>query len=209
MAVDYTDPDALFDWRAYGACLAVLAKQNPGLQLKIEPGRALTAYAACYVTEVLDVKRSYGRAFAVLLGGTHHLRTPAARGHDQPCTVIPVDGWTGGPVRPAVVGEPVTLVGQLCTPRDVLARDVPAAGPARRRRGRLRHGRRLRLEHLAHVVPHAPPTGLRAPSPRRPDGSALDCLPNSEQTRSPAAPPSGHSAPRVQGKAHLHIRSAA
>jgi diaminopimelate decarboxylase len=125
MAVDYTDPDARFDWPAYGACLAVLAEDNPRLQLRIEPGRALTAYAACYVTRVLDVKRSYGRAFAILLGGTHHLRTPAARGHDQPCTVVPVDDWTGGPFRPAVAGEPVTLVGQLCTPRDVLAHDVP------------------------------------------------------------------------------------
>ena len=127
MAVDYADPEARFDWPAYGACLAALAKRHPSLQLKIEPGRSLTAYAACYVTRVLDVKRSYGRAFAILEGGTHHLRTPAARGHDQPCTVVPVDDWTGAPVRPAVVGEPVTLVGQLCTPRDVLARDVPLA----------------------------------------------------------------------------------
>jgi diaminopimelate decarboxylase len=125
MAVDYAHPDDCFDWPGYGACLAALAKRHPGLRLKIEPGRSLTAYAACYVTRVLDVKRSSASAFAVLLGGTHHLRTPAARGHDQPCTVVPVDGWTGGPVRPAVVGERVTLVGQLCTPRDVLARDVP------------------------------------------------------------------------------------
>jgi len=125
MAVDYGDPDARFDWPAYGASLDILARRHPQLQLKVEPGRAITAYAACYVTRVLDVKRSYGRAFGVLLGGTHHLRTPAARGHDQPCTVVPVDDWTGGGVRPAVDGEPVTLVGQLCTPRDVLARDVP------------------------------------------------------------------------------------
>jgi diaminopimelate decarboxylase len=124
MAVNYADPDAVFDWTAYGACLAVLARQHPDLRLKIEPGRALTAYAACYVTRVLDVKHSYGQAFAVLQGGTHHMRTPAARGHDQPCTVVPVDDWTGGPIRLAVTGEPVTLVGQLCTPRDVLARNV-------------------------------------------------------------------------------------
>ena len=124
MAVDYAEPDALFDWPGYGASLAILARQHPELQLKIEPGRALTAYAACYVTRVLDVKRSYGKVFAVLQGGTHHLRTPAARGHDQPCTVVPLDDWTGGPIRPAATGELVTLVGQLCTPRDVLARDV-------------------------------------------------------------------------------------
>lgn len=124
MAVDYVDPEARFDWTAYGARLALLAGRNPLLKLKIEPGRALTAYASCYVTRVLDVKWSYGKVFAVLLGGTHHLRTPAARGHDQPCTVVPVDDWAGEFDRPAVVGDPVTLVGQLCTPRDVLARDV-------------------------------------------------------------------------------------
>jgi diaminopimelate decarboxylase len=124
MAVDYADPAGAFDWAAYGARLAVLADHVQELRLKIEPGRSLTAYAACYVTRVLDVRRSYGRAFAVVQGGTHHLRTPAARGHDQPFTVVPVDDWAGGPVRPAAAEEPVTVVGQLCTPRDVLARDV-------------------------------------------------------------------------------------
>jgi diaminopimelate decarboxylase len=127
MAVDYADPAAQFDWRAYGAGLRSLVRRTPGLRLKVEPGRALTAYAACYVTRVLDVKRSYGSAFAVVQGGTHHLRTPAARGHDQPLTVVPAERWTGGPVRPGVSDEPVTFVGQLCTPRDVLARSVPVA----------------------------------------------------------------------------------
>ncbi|MBW3638606.1 MAG: alanine racemase [Actinobacteria bacterium] len=125
MAVDYADPAARFDWPAYGQTLTDLVRRHPGLRLKVEPGRSLTAYAGCYVTTVLDVKRSYGRAFAVLAGGTHHLRTPAARGHDQPCTVVPIETWPADLPRPAVAGEPVTLVGQLCTPRDVLARDVP------------------------------------------------------------------------------------
>jgi diaminopimelate decarboxylase len=124
MAVDYAEPEQRFDWPAYGARLALLTERHPELQLKIEPGRALTAYAACYVTQVLDVKRSYGRAFAVVRGGTHHLRTPAARGHDQPCTVVPVEASPEHPGGPVVAGEPVTVVGQLCTPRDVLARDV-------------------------------------------------------------------------------------
>ena len=124
MAVDYADPADIFDWVAYGASLAGLADRFPELRLKIEPGRSLTAYAACYVTRVLDVRLSYGRAFAVVQGGTHHLRTPVARGHDQPFTVVPFDDWAGGPIRPSVSDEPVTVVGQLCTPRDVLARDV-------------------------------------------------------------------------------------
>jgi diaminopimelate decarboxylase len=116
MAVDYRNPGSRFDWAAYGAGLAAL--RRPGETLRIEPGRAVTAYCGWYVTDVLDVKRSHGESYAVLRGGTHHLRTPVAKGHDQPFTVLPAGGG------PAVSG-PVTLVGRLCTPKDVFARRAP------------------------------------------------------------------------------------
>ncbi|WP_030611825.1 type III PLP-dependent enzyme [Streptomyces sclerotialus] len=129
MAVDYTAPERRFDWTAYGTGLARLTAAHPELTLRIEPGRALTAYCGWYVTEVLDVKRSHGAEFAVVRGGTHHLRTPATKGHDQPCTVLPADGpWPHPWPRPAAVGDRVTLTGQLCTPKDLLARGVAAAG---------------------------------------------------------------------------------
>ncbi|MFE6177279.1 type III PLP-dependent enzyme [Streptomyces sp. NPDC056464] len=128
MHVDYGDPDRRFDWTAYGTGLARLTERHPELTLRIEPGRALTAYCGWYATEVLDVKPSHGEEFAVVRGGTHHLRTPAAKGHDQPCSVLPVDGWPHPWPRPAAEGERVTLAGQLCTPKDVLARRMPAVG---------------------------------------------------------------------------------
>lgn len=90
-----------------------------------QPGRALTAYCGWYATEVLDVKHSHGEEFAVVRGGTHHLRTPATKGHDQPCSVLPVDTWPHPWPRPAAKSGPVTRAGQLCTPKDVLARRVP------------------------------------------------------------------------------------
>ncbi|WBQ08198.1 type III PLP-dependent enzyme [Kribbella sp. CA-293567] len=124
MAVDYADPGARFDWTAFGAGLEKLLDWHPGLTLRLEPGRALTAYCGWYVTEVLDVKRSHGEDFAVLKGGTHHLRTPATKGHDQPFTVLPVTAWPHPWQRPAARGL-VTLTGQLCTPKDVLASRVP------------------------------------------------------------------------------------
>ncbi|GAA0498725.1 type III PLP-dependent enzyme [Streptomyces sp. NPDC046215] len=127
MAVDYARPHARFDWTAYGKGMADLAAAHPGLTLRIEPGRALTAHCGWYVTEVLDLKHSHGEAFAVLRGGTHHLRTPAAKAHDQPFTVLPVDTWERPWPRPAALDEPVTLSGQLCTPKDTLARRVPVA----------------------------------------------------------------------------------
>jgi diaminopimelate decarboxylase len=115
MAVSYAAPQARFDWAAYGAGLASLGR---GRRLRIEPGRALTVYCGSYVTRVVDVKRVRGQAYAIVLGGTHHLRTPATKGHDQPFTILP----TGG--GPGVTDEPVTFVGQLCTPKDVLAQKV-------------------------------------------------------------------------------------
>ena len=123
MAVDYRHPDDRFGWTSFGRGLASAVR--PGETLRVEPGRAVTAYCGWYVTRVLDVKRSHGKAFAVVAGGTHHLRTPAAKGHDQPFAVLPVAQWPHGWPRPAATGEPVTIVGQLCTPKDVMARDVP------------------------------------------------------------------------------------
>ncbi|MFH8484394.1 type III PLP-dependent enzyme [Streptomyces longisporoflavus] len=129
MSVDYTDPGALFDWARYGEGLALLCAAHPGLTLRIEPGRALSAYCGWYATEVLDVKQSHGEEFAVVRGGTHHLRTPAAKGHDQPCTVLPArDPWPHPWPRSEARQGRVTFAGQLCTPKDVLSRRVPAAG---------------------------------------------------------------------------------
>ncbi|GAA3943021.1 type III PLP-dependent enzyme [Actinomadura viridis] len=111
MAVDYRSPESRFDWKGYAAGLPAVPAR-----LRIEPGRALTAYHGWYVTDVLDVKSTRGETYAVLRGGTHHLRTPVTKGHDQPFTVLTAEGE---PCRRA------TLVGQLCTPKDVFAHDVP------------------------------------------------------------------------------------
>ncbi|MGH3170058.1 MAG: type III PLP-dependent enzyme [Trebonia sp.] len=126
MAVDYRRPGERFDWAGYGRGLAQAVR--PGEILRIEPGRAVTAYCAWYVTRVLDVKPSQGKTFAVVAGGTHHLRTPAANGHDQPFAVLPVPAWPHDWARPAAPAGPVTIVGQLCTPKDILAREVRVPG---------------------------------------------------------------------------------
>jgi diaminopimelate decarboxylase len=127
MAVDYADPAARFDWAAFGAGLAGILDRHSGLTLRIEPGRALTAYCGWYATEVLDVKRSHGEDFAVLRGGTHHLRTPAAKQHDQPFAVLPTEDWPHPWPRPGVRDARITLAGQLCTPKDLLARHARVA----------------------------------------------------------------------------------
>lgn len=117
MTVDYRRPEGTFDWGEFGRGLAALGR--PGETLRIEPGRAVTAYCGWYLTRVLDVKRSHGEAFAVVAGGTHHLRTPTAKGHDQPFAVIETAATDAGGVS-----SPVTVCGQLYTPKDILARRV-------------------------------------------------------------------------------------
>jgi len=119
MAVDYRRPDSVFDWARYGRGLAELA--CPGETLRIEPGRAVTAYCGWYLSRVLDVKRNHGEEFAVIAGGTHHLRTPAAKGHDQPFAIIAVPSWSHDWTRPSAGPGLITICGQLCTPRDILA----------------------------------------------------------------------------------------
>ncbi|WBB90271.1 alanine racemase [Verrucosispora sp. WMMC514] len=123
MAVDYRHPQHRFDWPGYGRLLGEVADSYPTVRLRIEPGRAVAVYCGSYVTEVIDVKRSRGQWFVIVAGGTHHLRTPAAKGHSQPFVVVPRGG-----AGPRTDGGPVTVVGQLCTPKDVLARDA-VSGP--------------------------------------------------------------------------------
>ncbi|GHJ44449.1 diaminopimelate decarboxylase [Catellatospora sp. TT07R-123] len=114
--VDYAG-DAVFD-------PAALRFDVPaGIELVVEPGRWLAADAGWYAAQVLDLKQTHGRWFAVLRGGTHHFRLPAAWGYSHPFTVLPVEHWPYPWPRPQVEETAVDAVGELCTPRDVLARD--------------------------------------------------------------------------------------
>jgi diaminopimelate decarboxylase len=123
--VDYTG-DERFDLDALRAGLAAVTLP-PAVTLAFEPGRFLVAAAGWYAAEVLDLKRTHGRWFAVLRGGTHHFRLPAAWGYSHPAAVVPVDEWPYPFVRPEVRDAGVDVVGELCTPRDVLAHDLPVA----------------------------------------------------------------------------------
>ncbi|WDM66753.1 type III PLP-dependent enzyme [Xanthomonas cucurbitae] len=124
--VDYLAPEASFDWAGFCAGLPGLLREHGSeLRLRLEPGRYVSASCGWYLMEVLDIKRSHGQWFAIARGGTHHFRTPAAQAHDHPFRVL------RGSRAPVISDTPVTLVGQLCTPKDVLARQqpVPALAP--------------------------------------------------------------------------------
>ena len=119
LGVDYLG-DTTID---LAALRAGLRPPPAGVELIVEPGRILAADAGWYAAEVLDLKHTHGRTFAVLRGGTHHFRLPAAWGYSHPFTVLPVDDWPYSWDRPQVRDTAVDAVGELCTPRDVLCRD--------------------------------------------------------------------------------------
>lgn len=125
MAVSY-DPDGVqFDWARWAEGIQLLrVGAHAERRLRIEPGRVLTAWCGYYATKILDVKRSHGEEIVVVAGGTHHLRTPAARRHDQPAQVIAM----ADSEAPRVAQSSAQLVGQLCTPKDMLSRRAPLQG---------------------------------------------------------------------------------
>jgi diaminopimelate decarboxylase len=85
-----------------------------------ESGRYLCASAGTLLTTVLDVKQSRGRRYVVVDAGINHVggMTGLGRIHRPRIDVTPVR-----PHSPSRLGADV--VGPLCTPLDVLARDLP------------------------------------------------------------------------------------
>jgi len=123
--VDYAAPDWRFDAAAFVRGLAPHLDDRTRVQF--ECGRVVAAYHGAYVCEIVDLKRTHGRAFALLRGGTHHFRLPSSWAHDHPFAILPREAWPHPWPRPEFADGPLTLAGELCTPKDVLARDVPVA----------------------------------------------------------------------------------
>jgi 2-[(L-alanin-3-ylcarbamoyl)methyl]-2-hydroxybutanedioate decarboxylase len=113
-----------------GLSLDVLAEEldrlRPpvGLEVALEPGRWLAADCGWYAAEVVDVKRSYGHTYVVVRGGIGGFALPGTEEFPFPVVVLPVDRWPTGQARPEAHATDVTVVGELCTPEDVLVRDV-------------------------------------------------------------------------------------
>lgn len=128
IGISYRDPERQFDWDLFSARLAQL-RQEAGLPetiVRFELGRYMTAACGYYAMQIIDIKPSFGKTYVIVRGGTHHFRTPYAQGHSHPFRVLPVEHWPYAWERPEASG-PVHVVGQLCTPKDVLAYDAPVA----------------------------------------------------------------------------------
>jgi len=134
LGIPYYAGDRPLDVEAYGRAVhALLATRAaaPALaraRFLLEPGRHLVGESGVYVCRVIRVKESRGKTFVITDGGMHHHL--AASGNlgqvikrNFPIAVI------------NRLAEPASLradvVGPLCTPLDVLGRDVelPAVRP--------------------------------------------------------------------------------
>ncbi|WP_116246576.1 alanine racemase [Nocardiopsis sp. FIRDI 009] len=125
LGVPFEEGDASFDLAAFGAALAELG--DPGVEVVFEPGRWIAAPTGWYVARVTDVKSSYGGHFAVVRGGINHFQLPTSWEIRHNFAVLPGRAWPSALPRPGVADVPVTVSGELCTPEDVLARDVRVA----------------------------------------------------------------------------------
>lgn len=163
IGINYRAPEAQFDQARFSEGLHGLAGrfEAEGVSVRFELGRYVTAACGYYAAEVLDIKRCFGETFVVCRGGTHHFRTPQAQGHSHPFRVVPIGDWRYPFPRPRVEGERVNVVGQLCTPKDVLAKDAPVE--------RVRVGDVLLFPYAGayawnishrHFLMHAPPREL-------------------------------------------------
>lgn len=126
IGVNYRDIENQFNWDDFTNRLEDILKRHEGSNwnMLFECGRYLTSSCGYYAAEVLDIKQNHGQYFCVVRGGSHHLRLPAAWKQSHPFTVVPTDKWIYPFERPEVSEEFITVAGELCTPNDILAREV-------------------------------------------------------------------------------------
>ena len=90
-------------------------------QFVVEPGRYLVGESGIYVTRINDIKVSRGKKFLIVDGGMHHHLAASGNLGQVIKRNFPVALLNKLDAEPA---ETVDVVGPLCTPLDVLAREV-------------------------------------------------------------------------------------
>lgn len=127
IGINYMNPEAPFDWEYLCRGLQDLYEQyqNEKIELIMEMGRYMVAGCGFYAVEVIDVKVNHGEIFALIRGGSHHLRLPAAWKMNQPFTILQIANWGFPFNRPIMKNKKVSIAGELCTPNDILAKNVP------------------------------------------------------------------------------------
>lgn len=126
IGINYRDIENQFNWDDFTNRIEkVLEKhRNSSWKVLFECGRYITSSCGYYAGEVLDIKQNHGQNFCVIRGGSHHFRLPAAWKQSHPFTIVPIEKWIFPFERPELNDKVVTVAGELCTPNDILARDI-------------------------------------------------------------------------------------
>ncbi len=126
IGVNYADLNQQFDWDLFVAELKPMLERclPERMTVLFECGRYQTAFCGYYAAEVLDIKENHGKTYAIVRGGTQHFRLPVSWQHSHPFLVVESERWDYSFPRKQIENVPITVVGQLCTPKDVLASDI-------------------------------------------------------------------------------------
>lgn len=124
--IPYFDKDPVLDLAAIGTNLTALidssiAPNLPEARVVVELGRYIVGECGVYVTRIIDKKVSRDRTYLVVDGGMHHQLAASGNFGQVIRRNYPV-GLADRMDQPAT--DPVTVVGCLCTPLDLLGADV-------------------------------------------------------------------------------------
>ena len=150
-------------------------RRCPDATVVIELGRYIVGEAGVYVTRVVDRKESRGAATSSSTAAcTTSSPPPATSARSSAATTrSPSATRAHRRARP----RPVTVVGCLCTPLDLLGDKVELPARRGRRPRRRLPGRRLRPHRQPHRLPRPPAHRRRCSSDTSPQTRSTDTLP--------------------------------
>jgi diaminopimelate decarboxylase len=144
--VPYSKIDKPINWGALQPRIQALINSKKFIskdrvRLIVESGRFLVSEAGIFLTKIVDVKESRGQKFVIVHGGLNGFLRPSlmnafgqiAPGKiDKPLEPLFTSLNAFEPSIPANIGKPlelVSVVGNLCTSMDSIAKDVYLPNP--------------------------------------------------------------------------------
>ena len=139
IGISYAPEDTPLDTASLGTAAAELIRryssQFPHMKVYIETGRYVVGKSGVYVTKVLDKKVSHGKTFVILKNTLNGFIRPSLAQLITSCAgdrpLFASEPLFTGPnafsfvaLSSAPETETVTLVGNLCTAADIVAKDV-------------------------------------------------------------------------------------
>jgi diaminopimelate decarboxylase len=125
LGIPYAPGDEAVDLSAYAEHLGMEVREwqrrFPECRVILELGRYMVGEAGFFVSRVVDKKQSRGKTFLVVDGGLHHHLAASGNFGQLFRKNYPISALTR---RASEDQETVNVVGPLCTPLDLLGKDV-------------------------------------------------------------------------------------